>query len=61
MSFEAKAAKDGKYHQADVEVISDPRNWPRCNKQQNPKEIAETTEEAKTSEVEKSDDDAEVE
>lgn len=61
MSFEAKAAKDGKYHQADVEVISDSRNWPRYNKQQSPKEIAETTEEAKTSEVEKSDDDAEVE
>lgn len=56
MSFEAKAAKDGKYHQADVEVISDSRNWPRYNKQQSPKEVAKTTEE-ENSEVELSDDD----
>lgn len=56
MSFEAKAAKDGKYHQADVEVISDSRNWPRYNKQQSPQEVAEATEEKK-SEVEQSDDD----
>lgn len=56
MSFEAKAAKDGNYHQADVEVVSDPRNWPRYNKQQSPQGVAEATEE-KNSEVEQSDDD----
>lgn len=61
MSFEAKAAKDGNYHQADVEVVSDPRNWPRYNKQQNAEKIAKTTEEEKDSEVERSDDDTEVE
>lgn len=59
MSFEAKAAKDGKYHQADAEAISDPRNWPREHEQQNLQEIAKTTEEDKTSEVEQSDDDTE--
>lgn len=59
MSFEAKAAKDGKYHQADVEVISDSRNWPRKQQQQNTQEVAKSTKEEKSTEVEESDDDAE--
>lgn len=31
MSFEAEKAKDLHYHQADAEVMSDPRNWPKRN------------------------------
>jgi len=40
MSFDAKVAMTGDYHNAD---LSDPRNWPRTRKQQNPQQ--EITEE----------------
>ena len=38
MSFEAKVAMTGDYHNAD---LSDPRNWPRPRKQQNLQQEAE--------------------
>lgn len=45
MSFEAKVALSGKYYQADVEVISDSRRWPRYPKRQSQQEkVAETAE-----------------
>lgn len=43
MSFEALVAKDGRYHQADVEMVSDSRNWPRPKKQQNPQQDTNAT------------------
>ncbi|MBO4816429.1 MAG: hypothetical protein J5507_06010 [Clostridia bacterium] len=39
MSFEARVAEKGNYHQADPNVLSDPRNWPKPKKQQNYQEI----------------------
>ncbi|MBQ3145804.1 MAG: hypothetical protein IJB90_04495 [Clostridia bacterium] len=59
MSFDADVAKDAKYHQADVEMVSDPRNWPRPKKQQKTQEVDETTEVETTAEVVENNDDAE--
>ncbi len=45
MSFEAKVALSGQYHQADAGVMSDPREWPRYPKRQSQQEkVAETAE-----------------
>ena len=58
MSFEARIALNGKYHEADDEVISDPRNWPRL-KQQDPKEVATSINEELSISIDESDDNAE--
>lgn len=58
MSFEAKVASNGKYHEADVEVISDSRNWPRPKKQQqNQEEVIEATKNEDEAVVENDSDD----
>lgn len=50
MSFDAKVAMTGDYHNAD---LSDPRNWPRPRKQQNPQQeiTDEVIKDEKTPEV----------
>lgn len=49
MSFDAKVAMTGDYHNAD---LSDPRNWPRPRKQQNPQqEVKEVMKKEKNPEV----------
>lgn len=57
MSFEAKIALNGQYHQADVEVMSDSRRWPRYPKRQSQQEeVAETAEGKEKPEAEKGND-----
>ena len=59
MSFEGKVAISGNYHDADVEVVSDERNWPRGKQQkQNSQQVAKTTKDEQEIEVVESDDDA---
>ena len=59
MSFDAKVAKNGNYHDADPNVVSDGRNWPRKQPQQKTQEVAESTKVEMTAEVEENNDDAE--
>ena len=59
MSFEAEVAKNGNYHEADVEVGSDSRNWPRPKKQKETQKVDEATAVETTTEVAEINDDAE--
>ena len=60
MSLEARVAKGGNYHQADVDVVSDQRNWPRQQKkQQSSQDVVETAKEEKTEAEEDDGNDAE--
>lgn len=56
MSFEAKVALSGQYHQADVEVMSDSRRWPRHKRQSQQEEVAETAEGKEKPEAEEGND-----
>lgn len=47
MSFEARIALNGQYHQADVEVMSDWRKWPRYPKRKTQQEEVAETDESK--------------
>lgn len=58
MSFEAGVAKSGNYHDADVDAISDERNWPRKQPKQNSQQVADTTKNEEVFNVVESDDDA---